>query len=40
MSLELGGVMLVCGQVFSLPIQVENELGNRTQVDTLVVVLS
>ena len=40
MGLELSGLMLVCVQIFSLSNQVENELENSTQVDTLVVVLS
>ena len=40
MGLELSGLMLVYVQIFSLSIQVENELGNSTKVDTSVAVLS
>ena len=40
MSFELSRVTLTSGQVFPLSVQVENELGNSTQVETTVIVLS
>ena len=40
MSFELSGSMLSGGQGSPLSVLAENELGNSTQVDTLVVILS
>ena len=40
MSFELSRVTLTSGQVFPLSVQVENELGNSTEVETTVIVLS
>ena len=40
MSFEFSGSMLSSGQGLPLSVLVENPLGNSTQVDTLVVILS
>ena len=39
MSIELSGLMLRIGEVFPFSIQVENELGNSTQMDISIAIL-
>ena len=40
MSLELLGVVLKEGNTFQLSVQVEGELGNSTQVDSSLAIIS